>query len=78
LLKTARSVGRPLPEIVVEIVGDDGVRVASGTEGRIRIRVPQVSGRYAAGQESAADGNGWLLTERADAGRLLNACRWTG
>jgi acyl-CoA synthetase (AMP-forming)/AMP-acid ligase II len=55
------SVGRPVPGVEVEVVDEAGVPVPAGTEGAIRIRGDQVSGRYVE-QGSVVDGEGWLVT----------------
>lgn len=55
------SVGRPVPGVEIEVVGDDGLAVPPGSEGTIRIRGDQVSGQYV-GQGTAVDGEGWLVT----------------
>jgi acyl-CoA synthetase (AMP-forming)/AMP-acid ligase II len=55
------SVGRPLPSVEVEVIGEDGEAVAAGEVGRLRIRGPQVAGTYL-DDPDAVDGSGWLLT----------------
>lgn len=55
------SVGRPLPGVEVEVVNDDNQPVPAGTEGNIRVRGAQVSGRYV-GTDGAVDNDGWLVT----------------
>jgi acyl-CoA synthetase (AMP-forming)/AMP-acid ligase II len=55
------SVGKPLPGVEVDVVDDTGIPVASGEEGRIRIRGPQVSGAYV-GVDGAVDTEGWFVT----------------
>ncbi|HEX7443850.1 MAG TPA: AMP-binding protein, partial [Acidimicrobiales bacterium] len=61
------SAGRPLPGVEVAIVGDDGTPVGVGTTGQIRVRGPQVGGRYL-DSASGLDGDGWLIT--GDVGSL--------
>ena len=61
------SAGRPLPGVEVAIVGDDGAPAARGITGQIRVRGPQVSGRYL-DSASGLDADGWLLT--GDVGSL--------
>ena len=56
-----RSAGRPLPGIEVAVVGPDGRPVEEGAVGEIRVRGPQVGGRYL-DSESGLDGDGWLIT----------------
>lgn len=55
------SAGRPLPGVEVAIVGDDGTTVSTGITGQIRVRGPQVSGRYL-DSGSGLDADGWLIT----------------
>ncbi len=55
------SVGRPFPGVTVAVVDDDGQAVAAGTSGHIRVRGPQVSGRYL-DTEAGVDDAGWLVT----------------
>jgi acyl-CoA synthetase (AMP-forming)/AMP-acid ligase II len=61
------SAGRPLPGVEVAIVGDDGVAAGVGITGQIRVRGPQVSGRYL-DSASGLDDAGWLVT--GDVGSL--------
>ena len=55
------SAGRPLPGVDVAIVGEDGIPVATGDAGHIRVRGPQVSGHYL-DSASGLDADGWLVT----------------
>ena len=55
------SAGRPLPGVEVAVFGDDGRAVDVGATGHIRVRGPQVSGRYL-DSASGVDGDGWLIT----------------
>ena len=55
------SAGRPLPGVEVAIVGDGDGPVEAGATGQIRVRGPQVSGRYL-DSASGLDGGGWLAT----------------
>jgi acyl-CoA synthetase (AMP-forming)/AMP-acid ligase II len=59
--KRLASIGTPLPGIEFECVDEDGNPVAPDVEGRIRIRGPQVSGKYV-GQDGGVDADGWLIT----------------
>lgn len=61
------SAGRPLPGVEVAVIGDDGTPVGVGTTGQIRVRGPQVGGRYL-DSASGLDGDGWLIT--GDVGSL--------
>jgi acyl-CoA synthetase (AMP-forming)/AMP-acid ligase II len=55
------SVGQPLPGVEVAIVDESGTSVDPGAKGLIRVRGPQVSGRYL-DSESSLDRSGWLIT----------------
>jgi acyl-CoA synthetase (AMP-forming)/AMP-acid ligase II len=55
------SVGRPLPNLEVEIRDHAGVTVAAGTHGEIWVRGEQVSGEYL-GRGAALSAEGWLAT----------------
>jgi acyl-CoA synthetase (AMP-forming)/AMP-acid ligase II len=55
------SVGRPLPNLEVEIRDPSGVAVAPGTHGEIWVRGDQVSGEYL-GRGAALSADGWLAT----------------
>jgi len=59
------SVGRPLPEVEMRLVGDDGVDVPVGDRGEIWVRGPNVTAGYwqdldATGRSISADG--WFHT----------------
>ena len=56
-----RSAGRPLPGVEISIVDADGTAVAPGTTGEIRVRGPQVGGKYL-DSASGLDAGGWLVT----------------
>jgi len=58
------SVGRPLPNVDVQLVGDDGNPVAPGTAGEIEVRGPSVFGEYWDKPEAtrAAFRDGWFRT----------------
>jgi fatty-acyl-CoA synthase len=55
------SVGRPLPNLEVEIRDHNGASVEPGTHGEIWVKGEQVSGEYL-GRASAVSGDGWLAT----------------
>jgi fatty-acyl-CoA synthase len=55
------SVGRPLPNLEVDIRDHAGVAVAPGTHGEIWVRGEQVSGEYL-GRGAALSADGWLAT----------------
>jgi len=61
--KTRRltSIGRPLPDVEVQIVGDDGSILGAGEVGEICVRTPRVMKGYA-GAESPLVRDGWLPT----------------
>jgi len=55
------SVGRPLPNLTVEIRDHDGWPVEAGTHGEIWVKGDQVSGEYL-GRKAAVSADGWLAT----------------
>jgi fatty-acyl-CoA synthase len=55
------SVGRPLPNLEVEIRDHNGAPVAAGTHGEIWVKGEQVSGEYL-GRASSVSAEGWLAT----------------
>lgn len=61
------SVGRAVPGIELRVVGEDGGDLARGARGRVLVRGPQVSGRYA-DRPPTLDVAGWLTT--GDVGHL--------
>lgn len=56
------SVGRPVPDIEVQIRAGDGSVLAPGQTGELFVRGPQVSGRYTE-TGSALDVQGWFPTK---------------
>ncbi len=54
------SVGRPLPAIDLEIVGESGQRVAPGVEGRLRVRGPGLTSPVQAGAAADDFRDGWF------------------
>ncbi len=67
------SVGRPLPDLEVEIRGPDGEVAAPGQSGEVWVRGEQVSGEYLE-RGSALTADGWFPTNdrgRLDAGGYL-------
>jgi fatty-acyl-CoA synthase len=67
------SVGRPLPNLEVEIRDHAGQPVAPGTHGEIWVRGDQVSGEYL-GRAASLSADGWLATNDGgwlDAGGYL-------
>lgn len=63
-LKRLVSIGRPLPDVEVRVVDDDGGDVSPGTVGELWVRTARVMKGYAAGEEarSPLQGDGWLPT----------------
>jgi acyl-CoA synthetase (AMP-forming)/AMP-acid ligase II len=55
------SVGRPLPNLEVEIRDHDGAPLGPGAHGEIWVRGDQVSGEYL-GRAAAVSADGWLAT----------------
>jgi len=60
-LRRLRSLGRPLPDVEVRVVDDEGAVVPTGEVGEIQVRTPRVMKGYA-GQESPLTPDGWLPT----------------
>jgi len=56
------SVGRPVPDIEVQIRAEDGTVLGPGETGELFVRGPQVSGRYAE-IGSVLDAEGWFPTK---------------
>jgi acyl-CoA synthetase (AMP-forming)/AMP-acid ligase II len=59
--KRLTSIGRPLPDVEVQVVGDEGTQLAPGEVGEICVRTPRVMKGYAGG-ESPLVRDGWLPT----------------
>jgi len=56
------SIGRPLPDVEVRIVDDDGRDIGVGEVGEIQVRTPRVMKGYAGQAESPLTADGWLPT----------------
>jgi malonyl-CoA/methylmalonyl-CoA synthetase len=59
------AVGRPLPGVTVDLVGDDGRICATGEPGELRVRTPQMFSGYHGDPEATArsfDGEGRFRT----------------
>ena len=63
-LRTKRltSIGRPLPDVEVRVVGEDGRALPTGEVGEIHVRTPRAMKGYAGAKESAFTPDGWLPT----------------
>lgn len=62
-LRRLASVGRPLPDVEIAILGDDGNRMAAGGTGEVAVRSHRLASGYAKEDylQPASEG-GWLLT----------------
>jgi acyl-CoA synthetase (AMP-forming)/AMP-acid ligase II len=56
------SIGRPLPDVEVRVVDDDGRTIGVGEVGEIQVRTPRVMKGYAGQTESPLTVDGWLPT----------------
>lgn len=56
------SIGRPLPDVEVQISDDDGRALPPGEVGEIWVRTPRVMKGYAGAKESPVTEDGWLPT----------------
>lgn len=63
-LRRLRSIGRPLPDVEVRVVDDEGRDLPRGEVGELWVRTPRVMKGYRtnAGIESPVRGDGWLPT----------------
>jgi long-chain acyl-CoA synthetase len=57
-----KSIGRPLPDVEVRIVDDDGGVLGAGEVGEIHVRTPRVMKGYAGAASSPLTAEGWLPT----------------
>jgi acyl-CoA synthetase (AMP-forming)/AMP-acid ligase II len=62
LARRLSSVGRPVPDIEVQIRSEDGTVLGPGESGELFVRGPQVSGRYTE-IGSVLDAQGWFPTK---------------
>jgi acyl-CoA synthetase (AMP-forming)/AMP-acid ligase II len=60
--KRLTSIGRPLPDVEVQIVGEHGDVLPTGEVGEICVRTPRVMKGYAGSAESPLVRDGWLPT----------------
>ncbi len=61
-LRRLRSIGRPLPDVEVRIVGDDGGELAADQVGEIHVRTARAMKGYAGATDSPFTPEGWLPT----------------
>ncbi len=57
-----RSIGRPLPDVEVRIVDDEGTELPVGEVGEIHVRTPRAMKGYAGAKDSPFTTEGWLPT----------------
>ncbi len=60
--KRLTSIGRPLPDVEVQIVDEGGAALPTGEVGEIHVRTPRVMKGYAGSAESPLVRDGWLPT----------------
>jgi acyl-CoA synthetase (AMP-forming)/AMP-acid ligase II len=60
--KRLTSLGRPLPDVEVQIVDEDGKPLPQGEVGEICVRTPRVMKGYAGSEQSPLVRDGWLPT----------------
>ena len=61
-LRRLRSIGRPLPDVEVRIVGEEGEDLATDQVGEIHVRTPRAMKGYAGAGDSPFTADGWLPT----------------
>jgi len=63
-LKRLKSIGRPLPDVELKVVDDDGAELPTGEIGELWVRTPRVMKGYGAadGHTSPLQQDGWLPT----------------
>ncbi|MGH7893706.1 MAG: class I adenylate-forming enzyme family protein [Candidatus Binatia bacterium] len=62
-LRRLGSIGRPLPDVELRVVGEDGTELVRGEVGEIVVRTPRVMKGYAGdAAASGVDAGGWLHT----------------
>jgi acyl-CoA synthetase (AMP-forming)/AMP-acid ligase II len=61
-LRRLRSIGKPLPDVEVRIVDDDGRPLADGEVGEIQVRTPRVMKGYEGQEGTHLTADGWLPT----------------
>lgn len=60
-LRRLKSIGRPLPDVELKVVGDDGEELPAGQVGELWVRTPRVMKGYG-GANSSPLQDGWLPT----------------
>jgi len=60
--KRLKSIGRPLPDVEVRIVDDDGKALRADEVGEIHVRTPRAMKGYAGAKDSPFTADGWLPT----------------
>jgi acyl-CoA synthetase (AMP-forming)/AMP-acid ligase II len=60
--KRLTSIGRPLPDVEVRVVGDEGGALPAGEVGEIHVRTPRAMKGYAGAKDSPFTADGWLPT----------------
>jgi len=61
-LRRLRSIGRPLPDVEVRIVSDEGAELGTDEVGEIHVRTPRAMKGYAGAKDSPFTDDGWLPT----------------
>ena len=63
-LKRLKSIGRPLPDVELKVVDDNGVALGTGEVGELWVRTPRVMKGYGTseGTQSPLQQDGWLPT----------------
>jgi acyl-CoA synthetase (AMP-forming)/AMP-acid ligase II len=61
-LRRLRSIGRPLPDVEVRIVDEDGRVMGASEVGEIHVRTPRAMKGYAGAADSPFTADGWLPT----------------
>ncbi len=79
-LKRLKSIGRPLPDVELKVVGDDGAELPNGQIGELWVRTPRIMKGYGSGGVlSSPLQDGWLPTHdmgwRDDDGYIFLAGR---
>jgi acyl-CoA synthetase (AMP-forming)/AMP-acid ligase II len=60
--KRLKSIGRPLPDVEVRVVGEDGTELPADEVGEIHVRTPRAMKGYAGATDSPFTDDGWLPT----------------